>query len=210
MYEDMARWQTLRGLKPTGLHRRMTDALFRGLLVGCDACGGRGLLDQPPLWSVCAACRGLGSLFTVPPDVVSGIRQQIVDAFPQAAANPVRNFATAPVIHDLSRGVIASHPREDPHRDASRELAFQWWSGSEGVFLLRASGAFPQDRIRALRDGLGVSQAVFADLLNVSLSTVRAWEQGQRRPHGPSLRLLEVAEEEPRALLGLASLEASA
>lgn len=75
---------------------------------------------------------------------------------------------------------------------------------------VRRPGAFPQDRIRALRDGLGVSQAVFADLLNVSLSTVRAWEQGQRRPHGPSLRLLEVAEEEPMALLGLASLEASA
>jgi hypothetical protein len=139
MYEDMAREQNLYGLKPIGPHKRMTHELFRGLLVGCDACGGRGLLDQPPSYSVCDACRGLRSLFTVPPDVVSGIRQQIVEAFPEAAANPVRDFATAPVIHDLSQGVIASLPRVDPHRDASHELAFQWWGGNEGVFVHRAS-----------------------------------------------------------------------
>ena len=75
---------------------------------------------------------------------------------------------------------------------------------------VRRPDAFPEERIRELRDRLEVSQAVFADLLNVSLSTVRAWEQGQRRPDGPSLRLLQVAEQEPAALLGLASLEPSA
>jgi putative transcriptional regulator len=56
-------------------------------------------------------------------------------------------------------------------------------------------------RIREIRDRLEVSQAVFGELLNVSRSTVRAWEQGQRSPDGPSLRLLEVAAERPSALL---------
>lgn len=67
----------------------------------------------------------------------------------------------------------------------------------------------PQD-IRQIRDKLAVSQAVFSDLLNVSLSTVRAWEQGQRTPDGPSLRLLELADRNPHALLELATVRAKA
>jgi DNA-binding transcriptional regulator YiaG len=64
-------------------------------------------------------------------------------------------------------------------------------------------------RIREIRDSLDVSQAVFADLLNVSRSTVRAWEQGQRSPDGPSLRLLEVAADRPTALLEVATKRAA-
>jgi len=41
---------------------------------------------------------------------------------------------------------------------------------------------------------------VFADVLNVSKSTVAAWEQGHRTPTGPTLRLLELAESEPEVL----------
>lgn len=39
----------------------------------------------------------------------------------------------------------------------------------------------------------GVSQPVFAALLSVTASTVRAWEQGQKSPSGAARRLLEVA-----------------
>jgi len=46
-----------------------------------------------------------------------------------------------------------------------------------------------------------MSQAVFATTLNVSLATVRAWEQGTRTPEGPSRRLLEIAERHPQILL---------
>jgi DNA-binding transcriptional regulator YiaG len=38
-------------------------------------------------------------------------------------------------------------------------------------------------------------------MLNVSSSTVQAWEQGVRAPDGASLRLLEIAENHPGALL---------
>ena len=60
---------------------------------------------------------------------------------------------------------------------------------------------YSADHIRALRKDLGLSQPVFAGMLNVSGSTVRAWEQGQRQPEGPTLRLLEVAERHPEALM---------
>ncbi|MGN6564773.1 MAG: helix-turn-helix domain-containing protein [Thermomicrobiales bacterium] len=52
-------------------------------------------------------------------------------------------------------------------------------------------------RIRALRQQLALSQQLFADALNVSLATVRAWEQGLRVPEGATRRLLEIAEEHP-------------
>ncbi|MBA4193869.1 MAG: transcriptional regulator [Comamonadaceae bacterium] len=47
-------------------------------------------------------------------------------------------------------------------------------------------------RIRALRERLQLSQSVLASLLNTSDSTVRKWEQGDKRPSGPSLKLLHL------------------
>jgi putative transcriptional regulator len=37
-----------------------------------------------------------------------------------------------------------------------------------------------------------MSQAVFAAVLNTSVSTVQKWEIGEKRPSGPSLKLLDV------------------
>ena len=52
-------------------------------------------------------------------------------------------------------------------------------------------------RVQAVRRRLALSQRVFAEALNVSPGTVRAWEQGTRVPDGPTRRLLEIAEEAP-------------
>jgi len=60
---------------------------------------------------------------------------------------------------------------------------------------------FSAEKIRAVRTHLKLSQPVFAGILNVSGSTVRAWENGMREPEGPSLRLLELAEKHPEMLL---------
>ena len=49
-------------------------------------------------------------------------------------------------------------------------------------------------KIRALRDKLKLSQAVFASVLNTSLSTVRKWEVNDKNPSGPSLKLLNLLE----------------
>lgn len=51
--------------------------------------------------------------------------------------------------------------------------------------------------IAVLRAGLGLSQPVFARVLNVSPETVRAWEQGKRVPDGAARRLLEWAHAHP-------------
>jgi len=57
-------------------------------------------------------------------------------------------------------------------------------------------------KIAAIRKRLGLSQTLFAQALNVSPGTVRSWEQGEKPPQGPSLRLLEIADHAPQALLG--------
>lgn len=49
-------------------------------------------------------------------------------------------------------------------------------------------------QIRALRTRSRMSQAVFAAVLNTSISTVQKWEIGEKRPSGPSLKLLDVIE----------------
>jgi putative transcriptional regulator len=51
---------------------------------------------------------------------------------------------------------------------------------------------YSSDRIRALREQLQLSQAVLASVLNTSISTVRKWEVGDKRPSGPSLKLLDL------------------
>lgn len=62
-----------------------------------------------------------------------------------------------------------------------------------------------KERIARLRKRrFGVSQPVFAALLSVTASTVRAWEQGQKSPSGAASRLLELAEFDPAVFQRLA------
>lgn len=48
------------------------------------------------------------------------------------------------------------------------------------------------EEIRALRERENVSQPVFARYLNVTKSVVSQWERGEKRPRGPSLKLLNL------------------
>ena len=50
-------------------------------------------------------------------------------------------------------------------------------------------------QIKRIREQNKASQAVFAAYLNTSPSTVQKWEQGQKRPNGPSLKLLNLVAE---------------
>jgi putative transcriptional regulator len=54
--------------------------------------------------------------------------------------------------------------------------------------------------IKNIRKKSKYSQSVFARLLNVSISSVRQWEQGLRKPAGSARVLLELLEREPRIL----------
>ncbi len=49
-------------------------------------------------------------------------------------------------------------------------------------------------KVKALRERLNLSQAVLASVLNTSTSTVRKWEVGDKRPSGPSQKLLDIIE----------------
>ena len=49
-------------------------------------------------------------------------------------------------------------------------------------------------QIKKIRVAQHVSQPVFAAYLNVSKSTVAQWEQGEKKPRGPSLKLLNLVE----------------
>ena len=50
------------------------------------------------------------------------------------------------------------------------------------------------EQIKQIREASRVSQAVFAALLNTSLSTVQKWEVGQKRPTGAALKLLHLVQ----------------
>ncbi|MCI2809892.1 helix-turn-helix domain-containing protein [Eoetvoesiella caeni] len=49
-------------------------------------------------------------------------------------------------------------------------------------------------QIKSLREQANFSQAVFAAVLNISLSTVQKWEVGDKKPNGSSLKLLNLIE----------------
>ena len=57
----------------------------------------------------------------------------------------------------------------------------------------------PED-VQAIRKKLKKSQDEFALMLGVSVATLRNWEQGRRRPHGPARALLKIAAENPKAV----------
>jgi putative transcriptional regulator len=64
--------------------------------------------------------------------------------------------------------------------------------------------------VQQIREKLGLSQSVFAQVLNASAETVKAWEQGKRQPDGMALTLLEIAETHPEALLSRVRTRAAA
>ena len=55
--------------------------------------------------------------------------------------------------------------------------------------------------VRAIRLKLHASQAAFAHMIGVSIDTLQNWEQGRRRPEGPALALLKIAQVNPRIVI---------
>ena len=54
--------------------------------------------------------------------------------------------------------------------------------------------------IAALRKFIGLTQAEFAQAMEISVHTLRNWEQGRRKPEGPALALLRIAARHPRII----------
>lgn len=49
-------------------------------------------------------------------------------------------------------------------------------------------------QIKRIRESNKASQAVFAAYLNTSVSTIQKWERGEKKPNGPSLKLLSLVD----------------
>jgi len=55
---------------------------------------------------------------------------------------------------------------------------------------------------KEIRSKFHLTQNEFAKMLNISVATLRNWEQGRRRPEGPARVLLNVANSNPEVLMG--------
>lgn len=74
-----------------------------------------------------------------------------------------------------------------------RAIDKQTMRGFDDACLTRVQRLSPK-QIKALRQRERVSQAVFANYLNVTPDLVSKWERGEKRPSGPALKLLSLVE----------------
>jgi len=56
-------------------------------------------------------------------------------------------------------------------------------------------------RVKQIRQATGLTQARFANLIDVQLATLRNWEQGRREPTGPAKALLRAIHNDPAHVL---------
>ena len=57
--------------------------------------------------------------------------------------------------------------------------------------------AYPPKRVRRVRAALGLSQALFAQFLGVSVASVQAWEQGVKAPAKVACRFMDEIVRDP-------------
>ena len=55
----------------------------------------------------------------------------------------------------------------------------------------------PAEFVRKVRARCGLTQAAFAERIEVPIETVRNWEQGKRSPRGPARALLKLIDKVP-------------
>ena len=72
---------------------------------------------------------------------------------------------------------------------------------SKGRSIAARSHRCPDVNVAEIRKSLGLTQTEFAATFCISVATLRHWERGDRRPHGPALALLNVVAKEPQAVL---------
>jgi putative transcriptional regulator len=104
----------------------------------------------------------------------------------------------------LSEKKIASR---DVGRDLEKELKESLKllkSGHIGrVTVSGKDGKYIESEVARVRFQLKMSQSQFAKMMGISKRTLQDWEQGRRKPAGPALSLLKIAEKRPDILLDL-------
>lgn len=56
------------------------------------------------------------------------------------------------------------------------------------------------EEVKAVRNNVGLTQAMFAAVIGVSPKTVEAWEAGTNRPIGPARRMISIIQTNPNIL----------
>jgi putative transcriptional regulator len=98
-------------------------------------------------------------------------------------------------VHSLQARPVG---RVDARRlDATDEAEMDRQRAEDDADALRDAAKFA----RRVRRRLGFSQAEFAERIDVSLDTIRNWEQGKRHPTGAAKALLRVLDKAPEAAL---------
>jgi putative transcriptional regulator len=88
--------------------------------------------------------------------------------------------------------------RIDPARvDATTQTDLAKQAASDEAEAMQDAAKFA----RRVRKRLGLSQAEFSERIDVSLETIRNWEQGKRCPTGAAKSLLKVLDKAPEAAL---------
>lgn len=91
----------------------------------------------------------------------------------------------SPIIEDVRDTVKGLHKAGPMDQITLREIDPLWLPPVEPL---------EPAEIKCIRESAHVSQAVFARLLNTSLSTVQKWEIGQKKPAGTALKLLHLVQ----------------
>ena len=117
------------------------------------------------------------------------------------------SFMLVDTPYQSSYGEETSDPLVVLHYDAENRLTeVEIEHASERLDLtwLRTSPFFEgldaELDVKTIRETLGLSQEGFAAYLDVSVATIRNWEQGRRIPRGPARRLLELSRDRPGML----------
>ena len=63
------------------------------------------------------------------------------------------------------------------------------------TFMIEPVKKYSNEDIKKIRNRAGMTQAVFANYMGVSVKTVEAWELGRTHPTGPAYRLINILSE---------------
>ncbi len=65
------------------------------------------------------------------------------------------------------------------------------------TLIVRPVPDFSAKQIKTIRNDLGMTQNLFAQVFGVSKKTVEAWEAGRNNPDGPARRMLSILQSDP-------------
>ena len=83
------------------------------------------------------------------------------------------------------------------HRGLTQALAYAKHEAREADYRLHVPTEID---VRAIREKLGLTQTQFAARFAFSINTLRHWEQGKRRPEGPTRAYLQVIARTPKTV----------